>query len=223
MAPFLSVLKTRDNGDTSNNNVVWIVGAIIGGIIVLVTVVTTITLCHTRRRNFEKARQRNPYLTREEFMRRQKMSEEDLFREQEHWRGHIIKKSLATRSSNSLRGTHSRTTSTPPAVVDMAHQPTSPVVVDMVDQIEREICELERKESKKLKEDWKQWEARVRRERSTSGQRHPIAPSDSPDDVPLIAMPNPAKRRSRDRFSWSSIAPTPPPRHPARRLRASHG
>lgn len=223
MAPFLSVLRARDNGDASNSSVVWIAGAIIGGIIVLVTVVTTTILCHTKRRKFEKARQRNPYLTREEFMRRQKMSEEDLFREQEHWRGHMIKKSLATRSSRSLRGTHSRATSTSPAVVNMVHQPTSPVVIAMVDQIEREICELERNESKKLKEDWKQWEARVHRERSTSGVRHPIAASDSPDDVPLIAMPNPAKRRSRDRFSWSSIAPVPPPRHPARRLRASHG
>ncbi|KAK4188741.1 hypothetical protein QBC35DRAFT_185031 [Podospora australis] len=218
MAPYLSVLTPRNDSNNSNHNVVPIVASIVGGIIVLVALVTALTLCQIRRRKFEKAKQRNPYLTKEEFMRRQKMSEADLFREQEHWRGHMIKKSLASRSSNSLRQTQS-TQSTP----SIPAAPVAPPAADM-DQLEREICELERKESKKLKTDWKEWEARARHERSTSAPYpHPIAASNNPEVLPLVTMPNKTKRRSRDRFSWSSIPPLVPPRHPARRLRASHG
>jgi len=40
--------------------------------------------------------------------------------------------------------------------------------------------EMERRESTRLKDDWKRWEARVRQERSMSGGQHP-AVSEAPN------------------------------------------
>jgi hypothetical protein len=155
-----------------------------------------IALYYIKRCQYQRARQLEPYLTRDEFMRRRKLSAADLFREEEERRQYMIRKSLASRSTSSVGSRLSA----------------------MADQIDRELLEMERRESRRLKEDWKAWEARERQARSTSGVQHPAVAS-PPNDVPILAIPSPAKHRSQGRMQLMNPSrgpPTPPPRHPGR-------
>lgn len=122
------------------------------------------------------------------------MSANDRFQEEEERRRQIIRKSLATRSSYSGSSGVSTTT-------------------EQVEQIDQELREMERQESVRLKDDWKRWEARVRHERSTSGEQHPAA--SKINGVPILAIPTPAKHRAQGRLSSiQPLANSPPPPSP---------
>ncbi|KAK3987584.1 hypothetical protein QBC44DRAFT_331188 [Cladorrhinum sp. PSN332] len=220
MPPFTSILDARQEyhlsrvneeestsgGATSNNSTVWIVSAIVGGVIVLVTILTTVVLCYNKRSQFQKAKELNPYLSRHEFVRKRKMSAEDLFQEEEQRRQLMIRKSIVSRSSHSLHHAGS-----PPR----PERPVRPDISETMDQVEREAAEVERQESLRLKDDWKRWEARVKHERSTSGEHHPL---ESPG-VPILTVPSPSKHRSQSRVSFVDAGPdvpAVPARHPNR-------
>ncbi|KAK4103439.1 hypothetical protein N658DRAFT_505139 [Parathielavia hyrcaniae] len=176
-----------------STSAVWIVAAVVGGIIVVGFSFALLLTYNTRRRRYRRYRQLHPYLSRDEVVKRQKMSKVDLFLEEEERRRQMIRKSLAARSSESCGSTS---------------------LSAMIEHVDGEQRELERQESTRLKEDWKRWEARVRHERSMSGGQHPVASASS--QVPVLAVPSPAKHRRA-----SSMSPTPsppvPPRHPGRR------
>ncbi|GAB1319181.1 hypothetical protein MFIFM68171_09391 [Madurella fahalii] len=202
--PILGVrdtISTRQYGEnaystTTSSSVVWIVAAVVGGIIFIGATLGSIAMCYTKRRQHQRAQELGPYLTRGEFIRRRKMSAADLFQEEEERRRYMIRKSLASRSTNSIGSGLSAT----------------------ADQIDRELTEMERRESTRLKDDWKRWEARERRVRSMSGGQHPATSADS--GVPILSIPTPAKHRSPGRMPVLSLppgVPVPPPRHPGRR------
>ncbi|KAK4199952.1 hypothetical protein QBC40DRAFT_297027 [Triangularia verruculosa] len=234
MAPHVSFLDTRDDKapDTSDNAVIWIVISIVAGTIGVVAALTTLVVCYTKRHQYKRAKARDPYLTREEFSRKRKLSANDLFKEEENWRGHMIHKSLASRSTNTLeqqqrpqqdqghQGYHEQQQGPREEQQPQKEQQLSPAALSAaatIHQIDQQLSEMERKESTRLKEDWKRWEAQVRHERSASGEQHPaIAASHS---VPILTVPSPPKRRSQNRVSFPELRPEPlrpPPRNPAR-------
>lgn len=181
---------------TTSSSVVWIVAAVVGGIIFIGATLGSIAMCYNKRRRSQGAQELEPYLTRGEFIRRRKMSEADRFQEEEERRRYMIRKSLASRSTNSIGSRLSA----------------------MADQIDRGLTEMERRESTRLKDDWKRWEARERHVRTMSGGQHPAATAET--GVPILSIPTPAKHRSPGRMPVLSLPPSvpaPPPRHPRRR------
>ncbi|KAK4035018.1 hypothetical protein C8A01DRAFT_38530 [Parachaetomium inaequale] len=179
----------------ASNTVAWIVVAVVGGAIVIGCTLAFVFIYYIRRRRVRRDSEQHPFLTRDGIVKRRTRSGTELSEEEEARRRHIIRKSLATRSSCSAGSGLSAT----------------------VDQVDRELEEIERQESTRLKDDWKQWEARVRHERSVSGDQHPAASAAS--GVPILAIPTPAKHRSPGETPSPSPPPSPPvpPRHPGRR------
>jgi hypothetical protein len=179
--------------------VAWIVVAIVGGVVAL-GVTLTFLLTYVRRRcRCRKHQLPRPYLAEDELLKRRKMSVNDAFREEEERRAYMIRKSLATRSTDSAGSGFSA----------------------VADHIDRELVELERRESASLKSDWKRWEARVRQERCVPGVQHPAvnAASAASGQVPILAIPKPVRHRSLSRAPLVRHVSTPPvpPRHPGRR------
>ncbi|KAL2256843.1 hypothetical protein VTK26DRAFT_1037 [Humicola hyalothermophila] len=181
----------------------WVVVAVVVGIAVVSITVSVVLVVYSRRRQYEKARERDPYLTREEFTRRRKMSAADLEREDEARRSYIIRKSLASRSTHSMRSTSSGTSSTRSSFTGTA------------EELDREIIEMERRESMRLKDDWKRWEARVRHERAVSGEKHPAAAAAAPadDEAPILAIPRPSKHRTEGQMGIDAASPLMHPKH----------
>lgn len=203
MPLIIPMLRARDaaqqvqfNQD-AGSSAAWIAASVVGGIILLGAAISFVLVRCSRRRQYRRALQLEPYLTRDEFLRRRKMSAADLLREEEERRKTIIRKSLARRSSDSTGSSRGSAA---------------------IDEIERELARIERQESIRLKDDWKRWEARTRRERSMSAGQHPAASAE--DGVPILAMPSPAKHRSLGRMSAPNPL-VPPPRHPGRPSPAS--
>ncbi|KAM7216351.1 hypothetical protein V8F06_008273 [Rhypophila decipiens] len=189
----MSGLPYEHNMQASSNTdspVMWITAAIVVGIVVIGGLIMFTILYLHKRRQFRKARQRDPYLSKGDFIKRRKMSAADVYEEDEQQRKAMIRKSLATRSMNSLESQFSRTSS----------------------RIETESFEME-EETANLRDDWKAWEARVQRERTLSGEQHPLAPELAPE----LAIPRPTRSRSPSRGPLlGQQAPSPPPRHPGR-------
>lgn len=178
---------------TTNNSVVWIVVVVVGGIIFLGAITACALIVYTKRR-----RERHPYLIEHGIIKGSKGSEGGLSRKEEARRQHMIRKSLASRSTDSAGSRLSA----------------------MMEQIDRELLEIEQQESTKLKDDWKQWEARVRHERSTSGEQHPATSAASvpsaTSEVPILAIPSPAKHRSQGRTTTTTGSrPSSPPSPPS--------
>lgn len=189
-----------DNNDVSpiSERAVWIVLGIVGGIIALGGTLTLILVQGSRRRQYRKEQQLYPSLTHDEFLRRRKLSATDLVGEEEERRRQMIRKSLASRSTDSTGSRYSA----------------------MVNQMYEELAAMEQQELLGVKDDWKRWEARERHERSTSGGQHPVTSS----EVPILAIPSPARHPSPT-STWRPICadvPTTPPhppvpaRHPRR-------
>jgi hypothetical protein len=180
----------------TNGTVVWIVVAVVGGAIVIGCTLAFVLIYYTKRRQARRDSELHPFLARDGIVKKRTRSGTELSEEEEARRRHMIRKSLATRSSCSAGSGSSAT----------------------VEQVDRELEELERRESTRLKDDWKQWEARVRHERSMSGDQHPAASAAS--GVPILAIPTPAKHRSHGEAPSPSLPPNPPvpPRHPGRCL-----
>ncbi|KAK3294566.1 uncharacterized protein B0H64DRAFT_190268 [Chaetomium fimeti] len=175
---------SKDNAAPSTTNtVVWIVAAVVGGLIVVGGVVAFVLIKYTKRRQLRRDQELHPYLTKSEIIKRRKMENTDPFLELESHRKRMINKSLATRSSYSAGSGFSA----------------------MADQIDRELAEMERQETTKLKDDWKKWEAKVRQERS--GRRHPATTAAS--EAPILSIPTPAKHKSPSQTP-STSPPSPP-------------
>ncbi|KAH6856340.1 hypothetical protein B0I37DRAFT_73934 [Chaetomium sp. MPI-CAGE-AT-0009] len=188
--PDLPREASKDNAaPISTNTVAWIVAAAVGGLIVVGGVAAFILVCYTKRRHMRRDQELHPYLTKEEIIKRRKMEDTDPFLALESHRKHMINKSLASRSSYSGGSGFSA----------------------MADQIDRELAEMERQETTKLKDDWKKWEAKVRQEQS--GRQHPAINAAS--EAPILTTPAPAKHQSPSRTP--SASPPPPPFHSDRR------
>lgn len=101
---------------------------------------------------YKEAQKLDPYLSRKEFLRRQQLTPAERQEEEETQRRSMIRKSLLSRSSprNSQAGS---------------------------DDIDLEDGE---RPTRGLKEDWKEYEAQLQKERSLSGERHPSLGSDDP-------------------------------------------
>ncbi|KAL2019263.1 hypothetical protein VTK56DRAFT_9807 [Thermocarpiscus australiensis] len=184
---------------TTSNSVAWIVAAVVGGIIVTGTALTLFVLCCTKRRQCKRAQKLDPYLDRGESSGRNRMRAVGLYREEEKRRRDLIRKSLASQSTNSVESGFSATLA----------------------EVDREAMEIERRESTRLKEDWKRWEARVRQERLMSGGQHPATAT--ANGVPILSIPSPAKHRSQRQtplmsLPLPSIPPVLPPHDPGRCL-----
>ncbi|KAL1838945.1 hypothetical protein VTJ49DRAFT_2039 [Mycothermus thermophilus] len=201
----------ENTSQTTSSTVVWIVCAVIGGIIVLGSVVVWILIIWAKRRQYKRDKELHPYLTYDEIAKRRRKNKADPFGDIEQRRQEIIRKSLATRSSGS--GFESMAT-------PGSSRGGGGIVTTMADQIDRDISEIERQEEtgSRLREDWKRWEATERRKRSASGGQHPataphpamasrsrantVSPISSfkaSSDVPVLQMPTPAKHRSHNR------------------------
>jgi hypothetical protein len=153
----------------------WMVAAIVGGIIIFGAALTYILVHLARHRQYRRQQRLYPYLTRDDIFQRRKLSAVEVFREEEERRVRMIRKSLATRSTDSAGSRYSA----------------------MMDQVDQELREIERQESLRLKDDWKRWEARVRQERSLTADQHPAA--SAAGRVPILTIPSPAKHRSYSR------------------------
>ncbi len=189
--------NTSSAAAATSDSVVWIVVCVVAGVIFLGSAIALGLMFYSKHRQQKREQGLRPYyLPRHQAGKRRGMSASDLFREEEERRRQIIRKSLATRSSYAASsGAISQST---------------------LDQTDRELVEMERRESARLKDDWKRWEARVHHERSVSGEQHPAASAAS-NQVPIIAIPSPAKHRSQGRMSLTCPATPPvPPRHPGR-------
>lgn len=185
-APYEHTMQPSTNTD---NSAVWITAVIVVGIVVVGGLLMFTVLYLHKRHQFRKARQTDPYITKGEFIKRRKMSAADMFEEDERQRKAMIRKSLATRSMNSLESSQfSRTSS----------------------RVDTESFEMDEEETVNLRDDWKEWEARVHRERALSGEHHPLA-------APELAIPQPTRSRSPSRSPLLvQLPPSPPPRHPGR-------
>ncbi|KAK4134055.1 hypothetical protein BT67DRAFT_380359 [Trichocladium antarcticum] len=184
---------------TTSSRPVWIVAAIVSGIIFVGAALAFVFTRYAKRRQYLRVGELDPYLTRQELFKRRKMTAADRYREEEERRRHMIRKSLASRSSLGSRAS--------------THSARSGSSAETVNRIHQEVAEMERREPR-LKDDWKEWEARERQERTVGGGRHPAV--EEAGDVPILTIPTPAKHRSQGR----SILPSSPPapaRHPGRR------
>ncbi|KAK3688303.1 hypothetical protein B0T22DRAFT_150076 [Podospora appendiculata] len=164
---------------TTGSPTAWAIPAVISSVIIVAAILLFIVYGYIKRRQYRKARQSDPYLSRDGFIPRRKLSEADQFEEEERQRKIMIRKSLASRSWSSAESRSMDTSS----------------------HVEpREAFEVDEEEPQRLKDDWKAWEARIHRERSMSGELHPAAcqmldlpmspPSRSPSRSPLLQHPS---------------------------------
>jgi len=153
----------------------WIIAVIVVGLVLVVAVAVFFVARYLRRKQNRKAKEKNPIIiTHKDFSRRRKMSELDRLEEEELQRSVMIRKSLASRISSK------RASQTESA---------SDLSVDEDDD-----------QSGGLREDWKEWEARVQRDRSNSADRHPA------EDLPI---PSQSRPRSPSRSPLLGAQPTP--------------
>lgn len=196
-----TVGEQRPRLEARNTTTPWVVPVIVVGIVLVVLVTVSTILIYNNRRQYKKAQENNPYLSRQDFARRRKLGAAGQFEEEERQRISMIRKSLATRSCDSVESRRGSQTS-------QLIQSGRPDATNEPDEEE---------EPPKLKEDWKAWEARMQRERSSSGEQHPAVGS-----VPLPGLPvPPSPTQSRTTPTGPSSKPSvrslvPPPRHPAR-------
>jgi hypothetical protein len=145
----------------------WIIIAVV--IAVLITAGTAVlVIIRSKRRQYRKALEKDPYLSRKEFMRRRKLSALDLQAEEERQRHSLIRKSLATRSSKSLS--------------------ISRIDVESIDSEEQGLGRFQ---------DWKEWEAALVNSQRKSHQRHPSLTSLPGLPAPVPARsPSPSRSRT---------------------------
>ena len=130
---------------------IWMLIGIVGGIVVLAIVVAFAMTYLLKRRRLRQAQHNDPYLSHKDFTRRRKrrkMSKAERVQEEELERRAIIRKSLASKTSSR----------------------TSQAISERLSMDD----EAETSPTNSLKDDWKEWEARLQRERSDSVQDHPL-------------------------------------------------
>lgn len=203
----MPVIYTRQSGDATfqvNNGreesdgsktTLWILIAVIGGCMVLAAVLVICVVLYNRRNSqFQHERSKEPNLSWREYQKRRKMSATERMEEEERQRSVMIRKSLASRSfgqsSRSSQTSHSR------------H-------VSQTSLADNESIASQEDEHAGLKEDWKEWEARMQRERSNSADEHPASASS-----PEISMP--------ERTRSGSPRRNPSPKEQAAALLSGH-
>jgi hypothetical protein len=158
-------VDTDSEGTSRPSSQTWITVVVVIGSILLAGAIVAALISYCRRRDHRGARKKNQSSTHKDFLRRGKMTAVTGEDKAEIQRRIMIRKSLASRS-NEWSGRFDN---------------------ESLDTMN------ERRESS-LKEDWKEWEARMQRERPERSCRHPST-------VALPEPPLPTKARSRSRSS----------------------
>jgi hypothetical protein len=153
-----SALDIPDSSTQSNSRI-WVTVVVVVGSILLVAALVTAVLVFFRRRGYREARKHNPALSHKDFLRRRKMTAVARLKEEELQRRIMIRKSLASRST------------------------------EWSTQFDNESLDIQEHNESGLKEDWKEWEARMQRERPDFAYRHPSM-------AVLPELPIPTKSRS---------------------------
>ncbi|KAL2164766.1 hypothetical protein VTH06DRAFT_61 [Thermothelomyces fergusii] len=181
----------------TSDTVVWTVAAIVGGVLVLGSALALVTIYYNRRRRARRRKEEPAFLPGREPFKRRKVNEAGLSREEEERRAELIRKSLAERSTRSSRS------------FDSWAGRSSYSTMAVSEQVDKELEEIEGRESTRLKDDWKRWEAQIREERSISCGQHPaVSAAADRATVFTLAVPTPSRYRSQDRMY--SRSPTPP-------------
>ncbi|KAH8886889.1 hypothetical protein GQ53DRAFT_750093 [Thozetella sp. PMI_491] len=172
----------------------WIVLVAVLGMLVVVIIGIIASFHFYRRRNFQRERSRDPYLTLKEYSRKSKLSLGDRRYEEDVQRHAIIRKSLASRSSVMLSESDAQRISRSSAILSEAEVPQ---------RIPPTTDEDEEEQAGSLRDDWKEWEAKLQMERQRSGEQHPLESSvdltippksrdHSPSQSPLLKQQHPA-------------------------------
>lgn len=198
--PVIPILQRGDTTFLANNGpgesdsshtIIWILVAVIAGCMLLAIAFVICVVTYTKRSSqFEHERAKEPNLSWGDYQKRRKMSATERIEEEERQRSIMIRKSLASRSFGQSSQSSTR------------HMSQS----SMADN-ESIISQEERAG---LKDDWKEWEARMQRERSNSADEHPASASS-----PEISMPGRTRSGSPRRSpSPSEKRAAPIPVHP---------
>lgn len=141
------VYSAPDTPESSpeSNSRIWVTVTVVVGSILLVAAFVTAVLVFFRRRGYREAKKHNPALSQKEFLRKMKMSAVARQEEDELQRRMMIRKSLASRSTG--WSTH----------------------------FDNDSLNIHEHEQHSLREDWKEWEARMQRERPEVAYKHPSA------------------------------------------------
>lgn len=162
---------------TNSNHMIWVTVVVVVGSILLAAALVAAILVFFRRRGYREAKKHNPALSHKEFLRRSKMTAAARQTEEELQRRFMIRKSLASRSA------------------------------EWSTQFDHESLDNHEHNEHSLKEDWKEWEARMQRERPEFAYRHPSAAvlpglpipiqsrPDSPSRGPLLSGQSPPLSR----------------------------
>lgn len=189
---------TITGGREDNPAHVWLIVCVILGAIIIAGFAVFVVLDLARRRQYANARRGEAHLgltkrlSRPDVGRRRKLSEEARWAEDEALRSDIIRKSLAS------RGTTTAGTTTANAASSVRNSSTENIVQpspskaatsmamhggdksqDHLSPNDNQALRGTRSRPDSLKDDRKAWEARLARERSNSGERHPIAAASS--------------------------------------------
>jgi hypothetical protein len=143
---------------------IWITVVVVVGSILLAAAFVAAVLLYCRRQEYRRAKRHNPPLSHKEFLRRRKMSAVARQKEEEVQRRIMIRKSLASRST------------------------------EWSMQFDNESLDSDEHRESGLKEDWKEWEARMQRERPERTYRHPSTAA-----VPELPIPTKSRCRSPNR------------------------
>jgi FtsZ-interacting cell division protein ZipA len=188
MAPVLAsreemIAGTPDTAISTNSQYTpWLVVLVVIGALAIISMISYLTAERLRSKHFDQAAKNDPYLTKKECRRRRKLSALERMEEEELQRSIMIRKSLATRSSrtNSQASQYSHHDD-----FEMAQESATT----------------------SLRHDWKEWEARMQRERSNSGERHPFSEASASLDLPI---PPQSRTASPSRSPLLKAGTTPP-------------
>ncbi|OIW31656.1 hypothetical protein CONLIGDRAFT_678122 [Coniochaeta ligniaria NRRL 30616] len=169
----ISSVPNTPEGSTESSPRIWVTVLVVVGSILLVAAFVAAVLVFFRRRGYREAKKHNPALSRKEFLRRRKMTAVARQTDEELQRRMMIRKSLAGRSN------------------------------EWSTQFDNESLDIHEHSEHGLKEDWKEWEARMQRERPELACRHPSiaalpelpiptkSSSSSPSRSPLLSGQSP--------------------------------
>jgi uncharacterized protein YneF (UPF0154 family) len=175
-------------GSTDSSYTPWLIILIVIAALIVAAIIVYFVRDKLRDRQFEEASKKDPYLTRKEFRRRRKLSALERIEEEELQRSVMIRKSLATRSSR----TNSQVT----------------ISVTMPEEHDTEMDEDV--PAARLKDDWKEWEARMQRDRSNSAERHPFINAHSAGEITDLPLPQQSRTASPSRSPLLNARVSPP-------------
>lgn len=215
----MAAASTYGNGisdDDYHQRQAWVIPVIVVSVIFVTCLLVFVFIFFTRRSEYIRAREKEPYLTRSEFAKRRKLSEAARLEEEEKQRIIMIRKSLASRSWDSAASNaSSRRLSGTSGTSDTCGltQPEPSQQRGRVPAHRAEVAEDDDDEPRPLREDWKAWEARMQSRLSLG--RHPAA-----EPAPEPFSPHEASRSRALSPSRSPLlaprTPPVPPRNPNR-------